>query len=92
MPKFHEKCPAPGCLKPGDFARGFCGRHWHDWRRACIENGSWGRGDNEPKFPVPPLPHWEYENPQGEQELAEQIEQREREKLKSEEEHHHDVE
>ena len=63
-----EACSALGCTKLGSFARGLCSRHYREFKEACIKNRSWSRGIQIPK-PSPPC--WEYENPQGEKELAE---------------------
>jgi hypothetical protein len=63
MSKCKEPCPAPDCNRVGDFARGFCSRHWHEWRRACIENGSWGC---DAEVPRPAIKKWEYEGQEDE--------------------------
>lgn len=75
MSKCHEMCPAPGCKKVGDFARKFCSTHWHEFKKACIANGSWSRNVEVPK---PELPKWVYEG--DEQALIDQLEKDEREK------------
>ena len=72
MSKRKEPCPAPDCTKIGDFARGFCSHHYLEFRAACKMNGSWYRGCEPPS---PEIEHWQYENEQGEKELAEIAEQ-----------------
>ena len=72
MAAYTAKCHAPGCAKVGDYARGFCGSCYNAFRKACIENGSWGQ---DATVPAPAIPKWEYENPAGESELAAQAEQ-----------------
>jgi hypothetical protein len=63
--KMHiEPCPAPDCTQVGDFCRGFCSRHYREWRRACIANGSWGRGHGRRRKLEPPrkiLVPWSFE-------------------------------
>jgi hypothetical protein len=84
-PKFYERCPAPGCTKVGDFCRGFCCHCYLVMRAHCIANGSWGNGDHEFPSPEPP-PKWEYEpTEQQVADLAELMENQERERLKSKE-------
>ena len=77
MPAYTAKCHAPGCITVGDCARGFCARHWKEFRAACIANGSWSRAT---KLPSPIIPKFEYEG--DEQALIEMTEQQEREEKK----------
>jgi len=51
-------CPVPKCTKRGDFARGFCSKHYLEFRAACIQNGSWSKSD---ALAEPVRPKWEYE-------------------------------
>jgi hypothetical protein len=74
MPKFYENCPHPGCTKRGDFCRGFCSRHYLEFRKACQANGSWGSGDPLPNPIV--VEHWEFEG--DEDALAAMCEENER--------------
>jgi hypothetical protein len=56
---------APGCIKVGDCARGFCGAHYNLWRKLS--------DDQRAALMKFDPPHWEYE-PTPEQ-VAELIEQ-----------------
>jgi hypothetical protein len=67
-------CPAPGCDRVGDWARGFCNKHYCQLRNACIKNGSWP-GSRNGKLPKPQPPKFEYEG--DEAALIEMTEQRE---------------
>jgi len=82
--KNKEICPHPGCNQVGNYCRGFCITHFRVFREHCIANGSWGRKDEEletkwkmlhPELAKP----WEYENPEGEAELARLAEPQEKE-------------
>ena len=72
--KFYENCPAPGCLKPGDFARNFCSHHYLEFRKECVRNGSWHRGEILPSPII--IPHFVWEG--SEDELAAMVEEQER--------------
>jgi hypothetical protein len=78
-----EKCAWPlDCPSLGNCARGFCAKHFLEFRAACIANGSWGHKEDREEFlrlflhpqPTP----WEYENPEGEAELIALAEAQER--------------
>ena len=73
MAAYTAKCHAPGCNNLGNCARGFCGAHYNEFRKVCIENGSWGLRE----LPDPVIPKWEYEGDE-----AALIEEREREEKK----------
>jgi hypothetical protein len=73
MPKFYEPCPHPGCTKRGDFCRGFCSTHYLQFRKACMENGSWWSGT--PLAHPIVIEHWEWQG--DENSLAEMCEQQE---------------
>jgi hypothetical protein len=58
MPKYYENCLAPDCQMPGSFCRRFCQKHYLVFRKACIENHSWGSG--EPLAQPIVIEHWEF--------------------------------
>jgi hypothetical protein len=82
--KYYPPCLGPGCDRPGDCARGRCSRCYIAMRKACIENGSWGAEDEAIHAA---LPKWEYENEQGEVELAARTEKQAQEKKSASEPH-----
>jgi len=64
----------------GDCSWGFCTSHYSELlRRAANKND---RPEIFERMIHPPIPHWEYENEQGEKELAELVEQQERDKAR----------
>jgi hypothetical protein len=84
-PPVREQCAwpvAPGCVRLGDCARGFCARHFLQFRAQCIANHAWGHKEDREEFlrlflhpqPTP----WEYTNDQGEAELIALAEEQER--------------
>jgi hypothetical protein len=70
-------CPAPGCTKIGNFARNVCSTHYLEFRKACIENSSWGSG-NPLASPIV-IPHFVWEG--DENSLARMCEENERLRL-----------
>jgi hypothetical protein len=74
MSKYYPLCPAPSCTQRGDFCRGFCSIHYGRFRRACIENGSWGSAAPLPQPIV--IQRWEWMG--SEDELAARCEANER--------------
>jgi hypothetical protein len=72
--KFYAQCPAPNCIKRGDFCRGFCSTHYLQFRKAAMENGSWYSG--EPLAQPIVIEHWEFEG--DEDALAAMVEENER--------------
>ena len=75
MAAYKAMCHAPGCTKVGDCARGFCAKHWKEFRAACVANGSWGRNC---KPPDPAIPKFEYEG--NEQVLVDRLKKEESKK------------
>jgi hypothetical protein len=72
--KVHAPCPAPGCTRIGNFARNFCSTHYLEFRKACIENGSWRSG--EPLANPIVIEHFQWEG--DEDALAAMVEEQER--------------
>ena len=84
-PPVKEKCAwpvEPLCNQLGDFARGFCARHFLMFRDHCLANGSWtSRHDRDEflrLFLHPELPHWTWEG--DEASLIAMLEARDQEK------------
>jgi len=82
-PNKTKMCPTPGCTRLGDFCRTFCSRHYGEFSRACIANGSLTKKmrDNNLamlrlEHPVDVLPHWEFEG--DEDTLAKMCEEQEK--------------
>jgi hypothetical protein len=57
-PKYYAPCPAPGCVLPGSFCRNFCQKHYLEFRKECVRNGSWHRGEILPS-PIT-IARWEW--------------------------------
>jgi hypothetical protein len=76
-PKVYAACLAPGCTKPGSFARGMCIHCYLVLKKACQENGSWR--NREPLAHPIVIEHWEFEG--DENALAQMCEENERLRL-----------
>jgi hypothetical protein len=77
MAAYTAKCHAPGCTNVGNHARGFCIAHYREFKKACVENGSWSNKDDRAEMQERMQsrviePKWEYEpTPEQDAELSE---------------------
>ena len=73
-------CAWPNCNMPS-VARGFCSRHYGEFKRHCVANGSWGNADDryeaQRRLTQPESEKWEWAG--DEAALIALTEQRERE-------------